>query len=82
MCETFAAILVCSIMYYGELMLLDGKLYRFGQSFLFQGLPFIAVSPADIMIILFSGIVTAFLMNVARENYRYMRENTINQAPN
>ncbi|MFZ5986517.1 MAG: hypothetical protein ACOYWZ_05235 [Bacillota bacterium] len=64
-----AAIFICSVMYYGEFKLLDGKLYRFGQSYLFEGIPYIAVSPADIIIILISGAVTALTMNAARKNH-------------
>lgn len=62
-----AAIVVCSIMYYGESKLLDGTLYRFGKGFIFSGLPIIAVSPADIAIILMSGIITGIIMLFSRE---------------
>jgi hypothetical protein len=73
---SIAAILVCSTMYYGELMLLDGKLYRFGQTYFFEGLPYIAVSPADIIIIIVSGLITALLMNAAGNKYRHLLKNS------
>lgn len=65
----FVAILVCSVMYYGEFKLLDGKLYSFGQSYFFTGIPYIAVSPVDMVIIIVSGIITALLMNITRKKY-------------
>ncbi|MCX7745976.1 MAG: hypothetical protein N2645_03650 [Clostridia bacterium] len=66
------AMLICSIMYYGEFRLLDGKLYRFGNTFLFEPMPNVAVSPVDIIIILFSGIITALIVNAARRKHSSM----------
>ena len=62
-----SAVLVCSVMYYGEYQLLGGTLYRLGHSLLFQALPVIVVSPVDIGIILLSGILTVLLMNAVEK---------------
>lgn len=66
-----AAILVCSIMYLGEVMLLNGELYRFGQSDFFKGLPHIILAPLDILIILASGMTTALVLKAAGRKYRH-----------
>ena len=66
---TIAAVFVCSLMYYGEFKLLDGRLYRFGQSFFFEGITNIAVSPADIMVIMITGVTTAILMAVIKKQH-------------
>ena len=43
---------VCALMYFGEYKLMQGSLYRFGASLIFQGLPGIAVAPIDLFVIL------------------------------
>jgi hypothetical protein len=52
------------IMYIGELILLGGKLFRFGESFLFQPLGAVPFSAVDLAIILLSGIFTYFIMKL------------------
>ena len=47
------------MMYIGELILLNGNLYRFGEGFLFYGIPVIVFSPADLIVVILSGAVTA-----------------------
>lgn len=59
-----SALAVCSIMYYGEYKLLDNHLYHLGKTAFFEGLPYIALSVADIGIILASGLITMLLMCV------------------
>lgn len=61
LCAAGAALL----MYVGELMLLHGELYRFGEGFVFKGLPFISLAPVDIAVILAAGAVTALLCGIA-----------------
>lgn len=56
------ASLTALLMYVGELILLSGGLYRFGYGFFFRGLPGISLAPADIAVILASGLVTALLL--------------------
>ncbi len=58
---SIAAALVTLVMYIGEMILLSGHLYRFGQGLLLNGLPGIVLAPIDILIILTSGCVTAFI---------------------
>jgi hypothetical protein len=65
---TVAAV-VCAVMYYGELNLLGGTLYRFGYSWFFEGLPGIVVAPVDILVILATGAVTAAVMSKARARF-------------
>jgi hypothetical protein len=62
-----AAIITVTVMYIGEMVLLDGHLYRFGQGFLFDGLPGIVLAPVDIVIILLSGALTALIAHVVRK---------------
>lgn len=52
---------VTLLMYIGEMFLLSFHLYRFGSGFLFEGLPGIVLAPVDILIILLSGGITAFI---------------------
>ena len=66
---SIVAILICSIMYYGEYKLLGGNLYRFGKSFFFEGLPNITVSLADMLIIAVSSVFTAILMYSTKKKY-------------
>lgn len=47
------------LMYLGEMLLLNGYLYRFGDGFFFDGIPGLAFSPADLLVIAASGGVTA-----------------------
>ena len=56
-----AAILTTAAMYGGEMILLSGHLYRFGTGFFFSGLGGLVLAPADLLIILASGGVTACL---------------------
>jgi DMSO reductase anchor subunit len=62
-----AAIITVTVMYIGEMVLLDGHLYRFGQGFLFDGLPGIVLAPVDIVVILLSGALTALIAHVVRK---------------
>lgn len=45
-------------MYMGELILLDGKLYRFGDGFFFSPMGGFPFAPADLAVILLSGLLT------------------------
>lgn len=47
------------LMYLGEMFLLNGYLYRFGKGFLFDGIPGLVFSPADLVVIAASGGITA-----------------------
>lgn len=52
---------VTLLMYIAEMMLLSRHLYRFGQGFLFSGIPGIVLAPVDLLIILAAGMLTFFL---------------------
>lgn len=60
------ASLITLLMYIGEMVLLSGHLYRFGNSFLFRGLPGIVLAPVDIAVILLSGGITALISFLVR----------------
>ena len=66
----FVSALVASamtlMMYLGEMILLDGHLYRLGSGALFDALPGIALAPADLLIIAASGCITALLCAALR----------------
>lgn len=53
-----AASVITLVMYIGELILLSGHLYRFGNGFLLEGLPGIVLAPIDLLVILASGCIT------------------------
>lgn len=58
---TLSAALVTLVMYIGEMVLLSGNLYRFGEGFIFDPIPGIVLSPFDILIVLLSGAITAMI---------------------
>jgi hypothetical protein len=53
------SVLVTVLMYIGEMILLNGHLYRFGRGLLFRGLQKMVLAPIDIIIILAAGAITA-----------------------
>ena len=55
------ASLITVLMYIGEMMLLSGNLYRFGQGFLFDGLGKLVLAPVDILVVAASGLFTFLL---------------------
>ena len=56
---------VTLVMYIGELILLSGHLYRFGNGFLFDGLGALVLAPIDLIVILLSGGITAVVLKLA-----------------
>ena len=52
---------VTAVMYIGEMILLNGHLYRFGEGVMFDGLPNLVLAPIDVLVILCAGGVTAAL---------------------
>lgn len=61
-----SAAVVTLVMYIGEMILLSGHLYRFGDGFFFAGIPGIALAPVDIVVILGSGVMTAIIASFVR----------------
>lgn len=61
-----SAAVVTLIMYIGEMILLSGHLYRFGDGFFFAGIPGIVLAPVDIVVILGSGVMTAIIASFVR----------------
>ncbi len=53
--------LLTALMYVGELIVLHGNLYRFGQGWFFDGLPGIVLAPVDILVILVSCAATVLI---------------------
>ena len=49
------------LMYIGEMILLNGHLYSFGEGFIFNGIPGIVLAPVDLAIIAVSGCMTALI---------------------
>lgn len=49
------------LMYIGEMILLNGHLYSFGEGFIFNSIPGIVLSPVDLIIIAVSGCITALI---------------------
>ncbi len=64
---SLSASVVTLVMYFGETILLNGHLYRFGNGFFFEEIPFIVLAPVDIVVILTSGIITSIVANAIGE---------------
>ena len=58
---SLSAAAVTLVMYIGEMALLSGNLYRFGNGAVFAAIPGIVLAPFDILVILTSGAVTAIM---------------------
>ena len=56
-----SAAVVTLVMYIGEMVLLSGNLYRFGEGMLFDGIPGIVLAPVDIAVVIVSGCFTAII---------------------
>ena len=63
---SISAAIVTLIMYIGEMILLSGHLYRFGNGFFFNGIPGIVLAPIDIVVIIVSGVIAALIANTVR----------------
>ncbi len=55
------ASLVTLAMYFGEMVLLSGNLYRFGHGAFFDGMGRLVLAPVDLLVILASGGITALI---------------------
>ena len=65
------------LMYIGEMVLLNGHLYRLGSGFLFESLPGIVFAPIDLLVVLLSGSVTALvfaLLNRSRDGAKAQKK--------
>ena len=62
------ASLMTLLMYIGEMILLNGHLYSFGNSFIFRSIDIIVLSIADILIIVLSGIITSYIFGFLNRN--------------
>lgn len=51
-----------TVMYIGEMILLNNHLYRFGSGFFFDGLSSLILAPVDIVVILASGVICALIL--------------------
>lgn len=58
------------LMYIGEMILLNGHLYSLGSGFLFNGLPGIVFAPIDLLVVLFSGCITAMIFGLLNKEHR------------
>lgn len=58
---SLSAVLVTIVMYIGEMVLLSGNLYRFGEGFFFDGIKGIVLAPVDIAVVLLSGTITSMI---------------------
>lgn len=56
------------LMYIGEMCLLSGRLYRFGNGWFFAGLGKLVLAPVDILIILSSGLITALIAKLTTKS--------------
>ena len=56
------------LMYIGEMCLLSGRLYRFGNGWFFAGMGKLVLAPVDILIILSSGLITALIAKLTTKS--------------
>ena len=63
---SISAAIVTLVMYIGEMILLSGHLYRFGDGVFFAGIPGIVLAPVDIVVIIASGAVAVIIANAVR----------------
>lgn len=56
-----AASVTTLVMYIGEMCLLGGHVYIFGDGFFFDSLPLVVLAPVDVLVILLSGGITALI---------------------
>ncbi len=59
-----AAILTTIVMYIGELVLTDGKLFKFGNGFFFESLGPLPLATVDYLVIILSGLVTWLILHL------------------
>ena len=58
---SLVSVVVTVLMYVGELILLQGKLYRFGKGMIFEGIDAMVLAPVDIAVIILSGVICGFI---------------------
>ena len=58
---SLVSVVVTVLMYVGELILLQGNLYRFGKGMIFEGIGSLVVAPVDIAVIILSGVICGFI---------------------
>ncbi|MDD6847922.1 MAG: hypothetical protein PUD53_03995 [Oscillospiraceae bacterium] len=58
---SLVSVVVTMLMYVGELILLQGNLYRFGKGMIFEGIYALVLAPVDIAIIILSGAICGFI---------------------
>lgn len=64
------ASLTTIIMYIGELVLMGGVLFKYGSGFLFEPFGIVPFAVIDLIIILFSGIITYTIMSFLNSNQK------------
>ncbi len=64
------AVATTAAMYCGELILMDGALFRFGQGIFFDPLSPLPFAPADILVILIPGVVTLLITKLLNRKIR------------
>ena len=62
------------IMYIGELVLMGGVLFKFGDGFLFDPIGGCPFAPVDFIVILMSGVITCLILFLIRRREEYTQE--------
>jgi len=63
---SFVASLTTTIMYIGEMILLDGHLYRFGEGRFFEDIFDMGLAPIDILTIICAGVLCGIINKISR----------------
>jgi hypothetical protein len=64
------------LMYIGEAVMMEGGLYRFGTGLFFENLPGIPLAPVDILVVLFSILLTLTVLNLTRQRKNWPDKRT------
>lgn len=61
---SLVSVVFAGLMYVGELILLQGNLYRFGKGIMFEGIGPLVLAPIDIAVIILSGVICGFIFSL------------------
>lgn len=71
------ACLMTLLMYIGETVMLNGRVYRFGKGFFFDGLGSFVLAPVDILIILFSGFCCYLILMRLHRHHNFQTRQAV-----
>lgn len=67
---TGVSVATCLLMYIGEMVMMDGQLYRFGTGFFYEPLGPVPFAPADVVVLFASGAVAFLFLKLLNRHSR------------